>query len=182
MRRRGPQWPRYCLAPYVHVKEGESVRAAIRFVPAVFLAGMGAVFACSGSGSSAGAGPAPGQTGASCANASACYPGIDAATLQGGQATCLTQLQGGYCTHTCATDTDCCAVPGECPYAFKEICAPFESSGNMFCFLSCASADIATDADASTTDPATFCQRWGNPTFTCRSTGGGHNNRQFCGP
>ena len=96
--------------------------------------------------------------------------------------TCLTQLQGGYCTHTCSTDADCCAVPGECPSNFKEVCASFESSGQMYCFLSCSTTDIANDPDAGTTDATTFCQRWANATFTCRSTGGGSNNRKFCGP
>jgi hypothetical protein len=31
-------------------------------------------------------------------------------------------------------------------------------------------------------DPSTFCQDWANPTFTCRSTGGGSSNQRFCGP
>jgi hypothetical protein len=50
----------------------------------------------------------------------------------------------------------------------------------MYCFLSCDATALAAD-DAGTIDPNTFCQRYGSPTFTCRSTGGGHNNRQFCG-
>jgi hypothetical protein len=52
----------------------------------------------------------------------------------------------------------------------------------MYCFLSCASADISASPDAGTTDSTTYCQRWANPTFTCRSTGGGSANRKFCGP
>lgn len=134
------------------------------------------VVACSSSNST----PAPAtQTGQACTAVNQCYPGIDAGALQG--ETCLTQLQGGYCTHTCSTDADCCAVPGECPEHFKEVCASFESSGQNYCFLSCDTADLATD-DGGTTDPNTFCQRWANTTFTCRSTGGGSQNRKFCGP
>jgi hypothetical protein len=97
-----------------------------------------------------------------------------------GTPACLS-LQNGYCTHTCTADTDCCAVPGECPLGFKEICASFESSGQMYCFLSCSAADIAA-AHGTTTDPATYCQTYANATFTCRSTGGGSANAKFCGP
>jgi hypothetical protein len=42
--------------------------------------------------------------------------------------------------------------------------------------------DIAGSPDAGTTDPTTYCQRWASPASTCRSTGGGSNNRKFCGP
>jgi len=149
-------------------------------VPALASLGIGVAFACSGAGSSGG-GPAPQQTGASCSSAAQCYSTLDAAALQG-QVTCLTQLQNGYCTHTCQSDADCCAVPGECLSGFKQVCASFESSGQMYCFLGCASSDITAAPDAGTTDPTTFCQRWANATFTCRSTGGGSNNRKFCGP
>jgi hypothetical protein len=140
-----------------------------------------ATSACSGTGGSGGAGPSQ-QVGQSCSQASQCYPGLlDAAALQG-QVTCLTQLQGGYCTHTCQSDADCCAVPGECTPGFKEVCASFESSGQTYCFLSCDPNDIAAAPNAGTTDPAVYCQRWASSTFTCRSTGGGSANRKFCGP
>lgn len=123
----------------------------------------------------------PGQTGAACTASSQCFSDVDAAALKG-TATCLTQLAGGYCTHTCTTNADCCATPNECKSGFKEICASFESSGQTYCFLSCAAADIASDPNAGTTDAAAFCQKWAGSTFTCRSTGGGRNNQQFCGP
>ena len=142
--------------------------------------------ACSGSNSGVAglpneAGTPPGQTGSSCATAAACYPGLDASALHG-QETCLTQLTNGYCTHTCQTNADCCAVPGECASGLKEVCASFESSGKTYCFVSCSAADIAADPSAGTADASLFCQRWANATFTCRSTGGGKNNQQFCGP
>jgi hypothetical protein len=62
------------------------------------------------------------------------------------------------------------------------VCASFESTAQTYCFLSCAAADIAAAPDAGTTDPTTFCQRWADASFTCRSTGGGSNQRKFCGP
>lgn len=138
--------------------------------------------ACSGSSSSAGSGPT--NVGQSCSQASQCYPALqgdaagDAGGIQG-QVTCLTQVTGGYCTHTCTTDADCCAVPGECTPGFNEVCASFESTAQMYCFLSCDANDIA-GADAGTTDPTTYCQRWAWATSTCRSTGGGSANRRFC--
>jgi hypothetical protein len=119
------------------------------------------------------------QVGQPCTTASSCYPTLDAAALQG-TATCLTQITGGYCTHTCGTDADCCAVPGECKTGFKEICAPFENQTTTYCFLSCEGADIAASG-SSVTDPTAYCQKYAGPSFTCRSTGGGANNRQFCG-
>jgi hypothetical protein len=146
-----------------------------------FLVGGAIAFgpACSSGNSSTG-GPA-GQTGSTCSSAAQCFPGLDAAALHG-QATCLTQLQNGYCTHTCTSDVDCCAVPGECRTGFKEVCASFESSGQMYCFLSCSAADVAAAPDAGTTDPTTYCQDWASASFTCRSTGGGAQQRKFCGP
>ena len=136
---------------------------------------------CSGNnGASGGAGPGE-HVGQSCSTAGQCYPGLDASALAG-QATCLTQLQSGYCTHTCQSDSDCCSVPGECITGFKQVCAPFESTAQSYCFLSCATSDIAAAPDAGTTDPSTYCQTWASAAFTCRSTGGGSSNLKFCGP
>jgi hypothetical protein len=140
---------------------------------------LAVVLACSGS-SSAPSGP-PQHTGQSCTVASQCYPGIDAGALLG-QVTCLTQLTNGYCTHTCRTNADCCAVAGECSGGVKEVCASFESSGQLYCFVSCAAADIPPAADGGATDASTYCQTSANATFTCRSTGGGSANQKFCGP
>lgn len=140
--------------------------------------------ACSGS-STSGSNPGGGTqstTGQSCSAASQCYPLVDAAAVHG-TVTCLTQgISTGYCTHTCTSDGDCCAVPGECLSGFAEVCAPFESTGQNYCFLSCAASAIGAAPDAGTTDPNTYCQRYANASFTCRSTGGGRNNQQFCGP
>jgi hypothetical protein len=56
---------------------------------------------------------APPQVGSSCETAVQCYDGLDAGGLSG-QVTCLSQVSGGYCTHTCTADTDCCTLAGEC--------------------------------------------------------------------
>ena len=93
-----------------------------------------------------------------------------------GDMQCLDRVPGGYCTHECTTDADCCAVPGECDVNDVQVCAPFESSGLMLCFHSCESADLPDGAD----DTA-FCQGI-NLGFGCRSTGGGSDNRKVCVP
>jgi hypothetical protein len=108
-----------------------------------------------------------------------CYPGLDAGALSG-TVVCL-PLQGGYCSHTCTADTDCCKITGECPTGIKEVCAPLESNPQTYCFVSCAAADITPTADGGA-DPNSFCKSVANSSFTCRSTGGGSNNRKFCGP
>jgi len=126
------------------------------------------------------AGPvAQGTTGLSCTSAQQCYPGIDAATLQGGVGVCMSQFPSGYCTHLCATDTDCCAIPGECPSGYPEVCGPFESTGKMYCFLSCEDRDVTA---AGLTDTTAYCQTYANRDFICRSTGGGSQNRKVCVP
>jgi hypothetical protein len=135
---------------------------------------LGAVAACSNN-----SGSAPVQTGSACTTAGACYPALDAAALHG-TVTCLTQLQNGYCTHTCTADSDCCAVPGECAAGVKEVCAPLQSAPQTYCFVSCDAANIP--ASAGTTDPNVYCQKFANASFTCRSTGGGSANKKFCGP
>ena len=76
-------------------------------------------------------------------------------------------------------DTDCCAIPGECPQAFAEVCAPFESTGMMECFLSCEDDAVTASGLA---DSTTFCQKYANAAFICRSTGGGSKNRKVCVP
>jgi hypothetical protein len=95
-------------------------------------------------------------------------------------------VTNGYCTHLCTTDADCCAVEGECRTGLKQVCAPFESTGEKYCFLSCESADIAAANDAGATDAGTdeqnYCHKNISTEFTCRSTGGGAANRKVCLP
>jgi len=130
-------------------------------------------------GSSGGSNAPVTNTGQACTVASQCYPGIDGGSLMGGEAICLTAVPNGYCTHHCTADTDCCAVPGECPHAYAEVCGPFESTGQMDCFLSCEDADLMK---AGFTDSTAYCQKFGNAAFICRSTGGGSMNRKVCVP
>jgi hypothetical protein len=111
------------------------------------------------------------KTGHACTSVTQCYPGIDQSTLQG-TAVCLDRVTNGYCTHNCVDDTDCCAVAGECETGFPQVCAPFESTGEYYCFLSCEGV----------ADAATYCQDHASPAFGCRSTGGGSTNRQVCVP
>ena len=148
-----------------------------RTLSAAFVVGVVVAGACSNNNNNGG-GPSE-NTGQSCTTAAQCYPGLDAGTLSGA-VQCLDKVPNGYCTHLCTTDADCCAVPGECRSGYKQVCAPFESTGQMMCFLSCESADIA--ADAGTTDPSTYCHDFANASFGCRSTGGGAKNRQVCLP
>jgi hypothetical protein len=111
------------------------------------------------------------NTGTSCTAADQCYPGIDPADIQG-TIVCMDRVPDGYCTHLCTADTDCCAAGGECRTGIVEVCAPFESAGQTYCFLSCEGV----------ADEATYCQQNVGPAFNCRSTGGGTTNRKVCVP
>jgi hypothetical protein len=114
------------------------------------------------------------NTGQSCKAAGDCFTAVKMPLK--GDAVCLTRVPGGYCTHLCQTDADCCAVEGECKSRFPQLCAPFESTGQKYCFLSCEAAVIQNQ------DPNTFCQDNANKAFQCRSTGGGSQNRKVCVP
>jgi len=96
-----------------------------------------------------------------------------------GTASCLDKVPGGYCTHSCTADSDCCAVPGECPTGLAEVCGPFESTNQMVCFVSCEDADLT---NAGYTDSTAYCAHFANSAFICRSTGGGAKNRKVCVP
>lgn len=115
------------------------------------------------------------QAGQACEVADDCYPDLDVADLKG-EVQCLDKVAGGYCTHLCTTDADCCAVTGECKGGHPQVCAPFESTGLMMCFLSCEKDALGGE------DEATFCQSFANDGFGCRSTGGGSENRKVCTP
>lgn len=144
--------------------EKPAVRAALAALSVLFVASL--AVAC---------GSSTEHAGQPCTAASDCYPGIDAAKLQG-EAVCLDRVSGGYCTHLCTTDSDCCAVSGECPGGFPEVCAPFESTGMMMCFLSCEKDALGGLEDAA------YCQQNAGEAFGCRSTGGGSKNRKICSP
>ena len=130
--------------------------------------------ACGGSNDSG----SPASTGQSCRVPGDCYPGVEAASLQG-DVLCLDRVPNGYCTHHCVSDSDCCAAPRECPQGLPEVCGPFESTGDMDCFLSCEGDSVT---QAGFTDSNAFCQKFANAAFICRSTGGGSKNRKVCVP
>ena len=117
----------------------------------------------------------PDQVGQACEAPADCYSGVDQGELVGA-VECLDRVQGGYCTHECTGDEDCCAVEGECLTPWPQVCSPFESTGQMLCFLSCESSDVGDE------DEQAFCQREASPDFICRSSGGGPNNRKVCVP
>lgn len=120
----------------------------------------------------------PDLAGSVCETPTDCYPGIDPVELAG-EVECLDRVDEGYCTHQCASDEDCCAIEGECETDLAQVCAPFESTGLMMCFLSCEPEDVSA---AGAEDDAAFCQEFVSPAFLCRSSGGGQNNRKICVP
>lgn len=122
-------------------------------------------------------GPPPTNTGAACTAVGQCYPGVKDGDLKG-EAECL-DVPGGYCTHQCTADSDCCAANGECPYSRAEVCAPFTSDPGMHCFLSCEDEDLKK---ANVTDADGYCHSYAGAAFNCRSTGGGSKNRKVCLP
>lgn len=115
------------------------------------------------------------QAGQPCTQASECYTDIDSTMIKGA-VQCLDKVPGGYCTHLCQSDSDCCAVSGECPGNHAEVCAPFENTGMMMCFLSCEAQDLGG------LDETSYCQQNAGDAFGCRSTGGGSKNRKICSP
>ena len=115
------------------------------------------------------------NAGSACAAPSECYIGIEAGALKG-EVQCLNRVPGGYCTHLCQTDADCCAVPGECRGGFRQVCSPFESTGQMMCFLACEASDVGS------IEANDFCHQNANGAFNCRSSGGGAKNRKVCVP
>lgn len=147
----------------------------LRITITLSLLGFASLSACGSNDSGNGT---PTNTGASCAAPSECFPGVDHDALSG-PVQCLDRVSGGYCTHDCVQDSDCCAVSGECPLARPEVCAPFESTGDRLCFLSCESADVKA---AGFADDTTYCQHYTSAAFICRSTGGGSDNRKVCVP
>jgi len=110
-----------------------------------------------------------------CAVPEDCYPEVDPAAIQG-EIDCITRVDDGYCTHTCTSDTDCCAVEGECQTGIPQVCSPFESLPDMRCFLSCE-PDVIGDWDETE-----YCANYAHPAFLCRSSGGGSSNRKICVP
>lgn len=116
-----------------------------------------------------------GNVGSSCDAPNDCYPGIAPQDLQG-DVVCIDRVEGGYCSHLCQTDANCCAVPGECDDGHPQVCSPFESATDLYCFLSCE------DAEVGDLDPNDYCDTYAHRGFQCRSSGGGSENRKVCTP
>jgi len=152
-------------------RTGRAFRGALALL---FVSGICLVSAC-GSDDDA---PPPTSTGQACQTVSQCYPNVKEGELLG-DAVCLDKVPDGYCTHHCTRDSDCCAAAGECVGNHAEVCGPFESTGEMYCFLSCEDADVKA---ASLTDSDVYCQTYAGAAFHCRSTGGGSKNRKICSP
>lgn len=120
----------------------------------------------------------PEETGSVCAQNDECFSKLE--DLQG-EPLCLDKVRGGYCTHTCESDADCCAAEGECKTDIAQVCSPFESAATKQCFLSCEQADISASGSEAV-DDNTYCQEEASPDFICRSSGGGKQNRKICVP
>jgi len=121
------------------------------------------------------------NTGEACTVPDDCYEDVleEDRDMIAGEIECLTRVEGGYCTHLCETDDDCCAVLGECldEEDHPQVCAPFENeSAIKRCFLSCEPEHIG---DLEEND---FCHEFAHEEFGCRSSGGGSENRKVCVP
>jgi hypothetical protein len=117
-------------------------------------------------------------TGQACETADDCYADLEEEVE--GTVQCLS-VSGGYCTHTCTVDADCCAIDGECDYGDRgelvQICAPFTSQQDRWCFLSCEDSALARVPEE---DRATFCEDISSD-LGCRATGGG-DPKKVCLP
>jgi hypothetical protein len=164
------------------IRVGRCVRAAL-------IGGLGLVWfaACGNDSESDDGGTTPPDrpegTGAACEVAADCYAELEGQSIVG-DAECLDRVRGGYCTHTCDADTDCCAVDGECGESVTQLCSPFENSTVTRCFVSCEAEDLFAPPDdpGAAVDEEEFCQRVASPDFICRSSGGGSDNRKICVP
>jgi hypothetical protein len=166
--------------------------AVVGFVTFTLVGGCGgddeASTAGTGARNTGGTTGSPEETGKFCEAPSDCYPGVGGGASVMGEAECIDKVEDGYCTHTCETDDDCCAVDGECKTGIKQVCSSFENANVKYCFLSCEDEDLVpaggagNAAGAGAVDANEYCEREAHPRFGCRSTGGGDQNRKVCLP
>jgi hypothetical protein len=159
--------------------------AHFKFIRLIAVSGIvGGIFVACGGDSNGGGTPPPSQTGSpeatasTCEVAEDCYPNLDPETLAG-EPLCLDRVRDGHCTHLCEEDADCCAAEGECRTGIPQVCAPFESTGQRMCFLSCEDREVE---ESGLESDNVYCQREAGRDFLCRSTGGGAANRKVCLP
>lgn len=93
-----------------------------------------------------------------------CEQPDDCPAPEGATAECLDKSSEGFCTWSCSSDSDCAFDEDE----YERVCASFESEEGEHCFPSCEGAEDEDEA----------CPQG----FTCRSTGGGSDNRKVCFP
>lgn len=90
----------------------------------------------------------------------------DGAVPEETEAVCLPKENWGFCTWTCDVDADCANDVNE---DYDYLCSSFESSSDTYCFPSCLE-EGPEELDA--------CPNG----YTCRSSGGGEDNRRVCFP
>lgn len=94
-----------------------------------------------------------------------CEEPADCEVPEDAEAECLDKSSAGFCTWQCGADSEC-ELEGD---EWARVCAPFESNPGSYCFPSCRE-DVEDEADA--------CPEG----TSCRSTGGGSDNRKICFP
>src|SRR5262245_61098474 len=89
----------------------------------------------------------------------ACEADADCDVPSGKTPTCLKPATEGFCSWTCSAD-------GECSFDddVVRICASYESTAGKYCFPSCEGGAACPEG------------------YSCRSTGGGNQNRKVCYP
>jgi hypothetical protein len=94
-----------------------------------------------------------------------CDGPADCPAPEGVESECLAKSGDGFCTWECTVDEDCVFDEDD----WGRVCASFESEEGTHCFPSCREAEG---------DDGAVCP----DDFTCRSTGGGSDNRKVCFP
>jgi len=102
----------------------------------------------------------------------ACEASDDCEVPDDAAGVCLDKGGEGFCTWECAADADCDYDDEADAYGedISRICASFEDEPSMYCFPPC---DEGADGDGDAACPVGL---------TCRSTGGGDENRKVCFP
>ncbi|MCA9687974.1 MAG: hypothetical protein R3A51_02810 [Nannocystaceae bacterium] len=119
------------------------------------------------------------NVGLPCGSAADCYVDINPALIRG-DILCMDKVPGGYCTHYCETDADCCAVDGECLTDHRIVCTPYENDKQKRCMLACEAADLYYDDYQY--EGTEYCTHFLSEGWNCSSSGGGSENRDICKP